>query len=107
MARVTVGRVTPYNSVSAACGSCSEDQLVVRPGSGGPLAFSAATLAQLGLAPGHPRAGQLIDLNAEMCTVKAAGGAMGQGRTGPVMRHNITNPSRPPSCHGPAAATAC
>lgn len=87
-----------------------EDQLVFRPSSSGPLALPAPSLAQLGLAPCQPRAGQLLDQNAEMCTIKAAEDRMGQGGTGQVMRYNITNPRGPrhvTSRHGrPAAAAA-
>ncbi len=69
-----------------------EDQLVIGPGTSHPLPIAAPTFPERGLALRRPRVGQLLDQIAEMCMIKAAEGRMGQGRTGSVMRHNITNP---------------
>ncbi|WP_406528148.1 hypothetical protein [Streptomyces sp. I8-5] len=86
--------------------SVGEDQLVIRPGSGGPLALSSTTLTQLGPTPPQPGVGQLLDQNAEMCTLKAAEGRMRQDRMGSVnaTRHHQT--VLPPSRHRSPAARA-
>lgn len=69
-----------------------EDQPVIGARPGSPPTLSATAFPLCGFLPGQPRIGQLLDQMAETCTIKAAEGRMGQGRTGSVMRHNITNP---------------
>ncbi|MFE2837932.1 hypothetical protein ACFXI6_44310 [Streptomyces mirabilis] len=68
-----------------------EDQLVIWPGTGRPLTVVAAPFVERRLAPCRPRASHFLDQIAEMCTIKAAEGRMGQGRAGQEGRHNPLN----------------
>ncbi|WP_328868743.1 hypothetical protein OHT76_00775 [Streptomyces sp. NBC_00287] len=63
-------------------GPVVEVQLVIGPGTSRALTVAAASFPERGLALRHPRAGQLLDQIAEMCTSKAAEGTMGPGRAG-------------------------
>lgn len=65
-----------------------EDEVVLRSRTGSLSAVAAASLVQCGLTARGPRPGQLVDQTAEMCTGDAGEGRMGQGRTGPILRHH-------------------
>lgn len=48
---------------------------------------------------------QLTYQRVESTVLQAGEDRKGQGRAAKVLRHNNTQPARPPSCHGAAAAT--